>query len=177
MMLRIVVATYMETLKTMLEENNKQMESMLRTTKGPSQAEDKLDQEGQKIKIIELERPQGPMGEEAASVCGSWIHRIRPTLKNVSKRSDVYWTKLEEMVQEGYQKFLSSKPIDRINFKFPLNKDLDKEEYSKVKAVVKEMILKAIPKELTEEATQRRYESPEEIMLMIMVKYQPGSPK
>ena len=58
----------METLKTMLEENNKQMESMLKTTKGRSQAEDKLDQEDQKIKIIELERLQEPIGEDAASL-------------------------------------------------------------------------------------------------------------
>ena len=83
-------AKYMETLKTTLEENNKQMESMLRTTKGPSQEEDKLDQEDQKIKIIELERLQEPNGEDAASLCGSWIHRIRPILKNLSTRLDVY---------------------------------------------------------------------------------------
>jgi hypothetical protein len=58
-----------------------------------------------------------------------------------------------------------------------LNKELDKEEYSKVKAVIKEMILKAIPKELADEVTQKRYENPAEIMLMIMVKYQPGTRK
>jgi hypothetical protein len=59
---------YMETLKTMLEENNKQMESMLRTTKGSSKTEDKLDQEDQHMKIIELERLQEPNGEDAASL-------------------------------------------------------------------------------------------------------------
>ena len=39
------------------------------------------------------------------------------------------------------------------------------------------MLMKAIPKDLSLEAVQKRYELPEEVMLMIMVRYQPGSRK
>ena len=46
-----------------------------------------------------------------------------------------------------------------------------------MKAIIREMLMKAIPKELAAEATQKRLENPAEIMLMIMVKYQPGTQK
>ena len=39
------------------------------------------------------------------------------------------------------------------------------------------MIMKALPKELMTEAVQKRYATPEAVMLMIMVKYQPGTRK
>ena len=37
--------------------------------------------------------------------------------------------------------------------------------------------MKAIPKDLMTEAVQKRYEDPDEVMLMIMVKYQLGNRK
>ena len=37
------------------------------------------------------------------------------------------------------------------------------------------MILKAIPKEIVTEAIQKRYKDPIQVMLLIMIKYQPGS--
>ena len=55
--------------------------------------------------------------------------------------------------------------------------ELGKEEYSRVKAIIMEMILKSIPKELATEATQKRLEEPNEVTLTIMSKYQPGSKK
>ena len=69
------------------------------------------------------------------------MHRIRPILKNLSKRSNIYWTRLEEVIEEGYKKFLSSKSIDRVNFKLTKDEKLEKEEYSKVKATIREMLM------------------------------------
>ena len=55
------------------------------------------------------------------------------------------------------------------------NPETSKDEYLKVKAIVVEMILKAIPTDLATEAVQKRYEEPIEVTMMIMAKYQPGS--
>ena len=39
------------------------------------------------------------------------------------------------------------------------------------------MILKVIPKDIVTEAVQKRYKDPIQVMLLIMIKYQPGSRK
>ena len=75
------------------------------------------------------------------------------------------------------QEFPILKPLEKLTLKFKEDEELSKQEYSKVKAVIKEMIMKAIPKMLMNEAVQKRYEEPEDIILMIMVKYQPGTKK
>jgi hypothetical protein len=73
--------------------------------------------------------------------------------------------------------FRSSSLVDRLTLEFKEDEELGKEEYSKVKAIIREMITKAIPKDLRTEEVQKRYEDPTEVMMMIMVKYQPGSRK
>lgn len=45
------------------------------------------------------------------------------------------------------------------------------------RAIINEMLLKAIPKDLVTEAVQKMHEDPMKAMLMIMVKYQPGGKK
>ena len=52
--------------------------------------------------------------------------------------------------------------------------DEDKKELSRVKANNTEMLLKAIPKETAPEAVQKRYDAPTKVILLIMIKYQPG---
>ena len=80
-------------------------------------------------------------------------------------------------MKKRYKKFLSSKPVEKLTLEFKEDEELAKEEYSKVKATIQEMIMKALPKGLKTEAVQKRYATPEAVMLMIMVKYQPGTRK
>ena len=95
----------------------------------------------------------------------------------MSKGSSKYWTRLEEVVEERYKKFLSSKPVEKLTLEFKEDDELSKEEYAKTKAVIQEMIMKALPKSLMTEAVQKRYSNPEAVMLMVIVKYQPGTRK
>ena len=123
--------------------------------------------------MVELESLEEPTEESAAIICGDWMHRIKPVIKNLSKRSAKYWTRLEEVVEERCKKFLSSKPVEKLKLEFKEDEEFSKEEHSKVKAITQEMITKAIPKELMTEAVQKRHEDPATVILMIMVKYQP----
>ena len=107
-------------------------------------------------------------------MCGDWLHRIRPVIKNTSKRSSKYWTRLEDVVNEKYKKYLTLSPVEKLKMETTKGAELGKEEYSKVKAIIMEMLLKSIPKELATEATQKRLEEPNEVMLTIMSKFQPG---
>ena len=86
-----------------------------------------------------------------------------------------YWTILESVVEERYKKYLAPSPVERFKLDFKDDDEASKEEYSKVKAIINEMLLKAIPKDLVIEALQKRYENPTRVRLMIMAKYQPGS--
>ena len=67
--------------------------------------------------------------------------------------------------------------MEKLKLEFKEDEELSKEEYSKVKSVIQEMIMKALPKSLRTEAVQKRCSDPEAIMLMVMVKYQPGTRK
>ena len=65
--------------------------------------------------------------------------------------------------------------VEKLNKEFKDHEEADKEEFSRVKAFITEMILKAIPKDVVTEAVQKRYNDPIQVMLLIMIKYLPGS--
>ena len=46
-----------------------------------------------------------------------------------------------------------------------------------MRAIITEMLLKAIPKDVATEAAQKRHNDPIKVMLLIVIKYQPGSRK
>ena len=165
---------FQKILKVVMDQQQKNVEMVLKQAKGSGQS-DLLDQEDQRIKIVELESLKEPNEESASIMCGDWLHRIKPVIKNMSKRASRYWTRLEEVVEERYTKFLRLSPVERLKQEPIKDAELGKEEYTRVKAIIMEMILKAIPKELATEATQKRFEEPTEVLLMVMTKYQPGS--
>jgi len=119
---------------------------LMKASKGKSMTEEeKLNQEDQRIKEVELEKLEEPTEENAAIVRGDWMHRIKPVIQNHSKRSSKNWTRLEEVVEERCKKFLSSKPVEKLMLELKEDEELSKEEYSKVKTVIQEMIMKALP--------------------------------
>ena len=44
-------------------------------------------------------------------------------------------------------------------------------------AIITEMLLKAIPKDIATEAVQKRYNDPIKVTLLIMIRHQPGNRK
>ena len=137
---------------------------------------EKLDQKDQRIKEVELGKLE-ELNENASIACGDWIHRITPAICNLSKRAKMYWTLVEKTVNERYKDHLPLSPVEKLSEDFKDHEEADKEEFSKVKAIIHEMILKALPKEMVTEAIQKRYKDPIQVMLLIMIKYQPGSRK
>ena len=161
-----------------LEDNERTLKLLMETSKGKgSTEEDKFDHEDQRIQLIELEKLEEPTEESASITCGDWMHRIKPVIKNLSKRSSKYWMRLEEVVEERYKIYLMSRPVEKLTLEFGKDDELSKDEYTKVKSIIYEMVMKALPKGLRTEAIQKRYSDPEAVMLMIMIKYQPGSRK
>ena len=57
--------------------------------KGTMTEEEKLDQEDQRIKEVELGKLE-ELNENASIACGDWIHRKRPMICNLSKRAKKY---------------------------------------------------------------------------------------
>jgi len=56
------------------------------------------------------------------------MHRIRPDIKNLSKRPAKYWTRLEEVVNERYKKYLTLSPVERLKLEFTKDEETGKEE-------------------------------------------------
>jgi hypothetical protein len=50
-----------------------------------------------------------------------------------------------------------SKPIEKLKLEFKKDDELSKEEYSKVKSIIQEMIVKALPTGLRTESVQKRF--------------------
>jgi hypothetical protein len=140
-----------------LEDNEKTLKLLMENSKAKgSTKEERLDQEDQKIQSVELEKLEEPTEENASIMCGDWMHRIKPVIKNLSKRSSKYWTKLEEVIDERYKIYLMSRPVKKLTLEFKEDDELSKDEYKKVKSVIHEMIMKALPKGLRTEAVQKR---------------------
>ena len=76
----------------LLESQRQTLEMVIgNNTKGTMTEEEKLDQVDQRIKEIELGKLD-ELSENASIACGDWIHRIRPVIRNLSKRAEIYWT-------------------------------------------------------------------------------------
>ena len=70
---------------------------------------------------------------------------------NLSKRAKKYWTLVEEIVNERYKEHLMLSPVEKLNKEFKDHEEADKEEFARVKVIIHEMILKALPKEIVTE--------------------------
>jgi len=158
-------------IKLVMEGQQKAVEFMLKQATKTLEEKDLLNQEDQRIKVLELEPLKELTEHNASLVCGDWLHRIEPVIKNMSKRSSKYWSRLDEVIDERYKEFLKMTPTERLKLEPMKDPELCKEGYSKVKAIIMEMILKSIPLDLATEAAQKRLEEPTELMLMIMTKY------
>ena len=108
-----------KTSKMVLENQRKILEMVLgSTTKDRSSGmteEDKLAQDDQRIKVVELDKLGDSTDENSSIACGDWIHRIKPVISNLFKRLTQYWKIVERVVEERYQKYLVSSPIDRLD--------------------------------------------------------------
>ena len=70
-----------------------------------------------------------------------------------------------------------SSPIVKLNAECNDDEEEQKEEYSKARAIITEMLSKAIPKDTATEAAETRHNDPIKVTLLIMRKYQPESRK
>ena len=57
-----------------------------------------------------------------------------------------YWAILESVVEERYKRYLASSPVERLKLGIKDDEETSKEEHSKEKAIIIDMLLKAIPK-------------------------------
>ena len=125
-----------------------------------------------KVRPVDLETLGEVSEGNSAIKCGDWLYRI-----SQSKRSTEFWTKSIEVVQERYQEHLKATPIQKLIMEFEAQDIEVNKDYEKLRSVVTEMLLKALPKSLAAEAITKRLDNPLKILLMILIKYQPGGRK
>ena len=176
-----------ELFKMMMEHSERTLERVLTAT-SPTQEDSKEKKkmmkdeekhwlEDHKIRPVEIEELQRVCEGNSSVRFGDWLHRIGPTISNLSSRAKDYWTEALKLLDERYSKYLMATPLERLAMNFP-EEDIEKNEvYAKVRLTITEMILRAIPKELASEAITKRLEDPLKILMFIIVKYQPGGRK
>ena len=57
------------------------------------------------------------------------MYRVKPLIKNLSKRAAKYWTQVEEVVNERSKIYLVSTPVERIKLAFAKDPEMSKDEY------------------------------------------------
>ena len=101
-----------------LESQRQTLEMVIgNSTQGTVTEQEKLDQEDQRIKEIELGKLD-ELSEKVSIACGDWIHRISPVICNLSKRAKIYWTLVEKIVDEKYKDHLLLSPVEKLNKDF-----------------------------------------------------------
>ena len=173
-----------EMLKILMQSQERTMQIALKATVSPSKEEAVVDtslkelerdwSEDQRMKVVDLEELPSQLEGNAAVKCGDWIHRITPTISNLSRKASIYWQRTLEVVQGRYNKHLESTPLGRLDMEYSEEPEEKAKEYTKVRSVIAEMLLKALPKDLSAEAITKRLEDPMKILLLVMIKYQPG---
>ena len=69
------VGNLAEVLKMIMENNQKTVEFVLNQTTRSSEKRDQLDQEDQRIKVMDLETLKDATEENVPIICGDWLHR------------------------------------------------------------------------------------------------------
>ena len=106
-----------EMLKILMQSQERTMEIALKATVSPSkEARDEESSlkkelerdwsEDQRMKVVELEELPSQFDGNAAVKCGDWIHRITPTISNLSRKASTYWKRTLEVVQKRYKEHL-----------------------------------------------------------------------
>jgi hypothetical protein len=169
-----------ELLMMMMEHNERTLEKVLKSksSEGKEGGDDQRDwREDMKIKPVTLEVLEEASEGNSSIKCGDWLYRISPSITNLSRRTNEFWTKGMEVVKLRYEDYLKATPIERLTLEFPVEDIEVNPVYEKTRSTITEMILKAIPKDLASEATTKRLDNPLKILLLIMIKYQPGGRK
>ena len=138
---------------------------------------DRDDQEDQRIKVVDIEELPPVTEGNSAVKCGDWLHRISPTMTNLSRRAGQYWKRTIEVVNERYKIHQEATPLNKLTMTYEEVEEETDPRLSKVRSVITEMLLKALPKDLSAEAITKRLDDPMKILHFIMVKYQPGGRK
>ena len=66
------------------------------------------------MKVVDLEELPSQFDGNVAVKCGDWIHRITPTISNLSRKAGIYWKKTMEVVIRRYQEHLEGTPLKRL---------------------------------------------------------------
>ena len=70
------------------------------------------------MKVVDLIELPSQFDGNAAVKCGDWIHRITPTIFNLSRKAGIYWKRTMEVVQRRYQELLEATPLKRLAMTF-----------------------------------------------------------
>ena len=77
--------------------------------------EEMLDQDDQRVKAAELNKLEEISEGNSSIMCGDWLQRVKPTISYLSKRSSQFWKHVEHIVEDRYQKYLLSTPLERLS--------------------------------------------------------------
>ncbi|CAE7237540.1 unnamed protein product [Symbiodinium sp. CCMP2592] len=118
--------------------------------------------------------PELSQGAEAALQFQDWLEVTSAAMSDVSDQSATWWREVVRAVDEAYQKWLASTPLERLGVQ-PGGQELSETKWTRLNARVTTMLLSAMsPEQRTDMISHRMSTSTVRMLFRLHTLYEPG---
>ncbi|CAE7210813.1 unnamed protein product [Symbiodinium sp. CCMP2592] len=118
--------------------------------------------------------PELSQGAEAALQFQDWLEVTSAAMSDVSDQSAAWWREVVRTVDEAYQKWLASTPLERLGVQ-PGGQELSETKWTRLNARVTTMLLSAMsPEQRTDMISHRMSTSTVRMLFRLHTLYEPG---
>ena len=104
-----------------------------------------------------------------------WLELVAAPMSDLSNSSSIWWSKVRELANDTYKRWVQASPIERLNIQRPVSSDLEVGKWARVNARASSMIMLALDPSVASEIVARRLtQSTPALLFRLMTLYQPG---
>jgi hypothetical protein len=122
----------------------------------------------------ELTQLKEPTVKDGALACGMWLEWLKLDIPPLSKTAGEYWEKVVHVVTEKYQEWQLADLMTKHQMKVEDSERVTEPRWDRLRARLAKLLLRAIPKAISDEIVTQRLMSVEDILFYILKRYQPG---
>ena len=131
-------------------------------------------QENVKPGSVSLPMLSPPKDEMSSLHFQDWVEVATIVMSDLSDNSASWWTRLLEIVDEAYQRYLAATPIERLSIR-PVDVGLTGGKWTRVNARACSMLLSAVDESLKQDLVARRIsQDMVQAIFRLYIAYQPG---
>ena len=115
--------------------------------------------------------------EEGPLAVGDWLTLIAPLISDLAPAASTWWGLVAAEADRRYKVWLQSPPLERAALKGALPENLQEPRYMRLEQRTVSMLIKALPKDLSEELISQGDLTTVGVLFRVLIKGQPGGAK